>query len=225
MKKGLTEVVFILDRSGSMSSLTTDTIGGFNSFVDQQKKEDGECFLTTILFDDQYEVLHDHIDIQEVAPLTDKEYFARGMTALLDATGKAINTVGSRLASTDEDERPENVIVVITTDGQENSSKEFDAKKIKEMVSEQESKYNWSFLFLGANIDAFAEGGTYGFDVSRTAQFTADSIGTQSLYSSVTNFVADTRAGSRDLSATLTDYMTTATTEVKKTKKTKVKAS
>lgn len=223
MKKGLTEVVFILDRSGSMSSLTNDTIGGFNSFVEQQKKEAGECFLTTILFDDQYDVLHDHIDIQEVKPLTDREYFARGMTALLDATGKAISTVGNRLAVTNEDERPENVIVVITTDGQENSSKEFTAEKIKEMVSHQEEKYKWSFLFLGANIDAFATGGAYGFDASRTAQYTADAIGTQTLYSSVTNFVADTRAGSRDLSATLTDYMTTATKVTKK--KTKVKAS
>jgi len=219
MKKGLTEVVFILDRSGSMSSLTEDTIGGFNSFVEKQKEEDGECHLTTVLFDDKYELLHDHIDIQEVEELTNKEYFARGMTALLDAVGRTINTVGDRLAKTDEDERPEQVIVVITTDGQENSSHEFAADAIKKMVSEQEDTYKWRFLFLGANIDAFAEGGNLGFAMANTAQYDASAMGTRALYSSVTNFVSDSRSGDLDTSRSLTDYMTTATTEVKKTKK------
>lgn len=220
MKENLTEVIFILDRSGSMASLTNDTVGGFNSFIEQQKKEPGECYLTTILFDDQYEVLHDHVNLKDVKPLTDTEYFARGMTALLDATGRTINTIGERLAKTDESERPEQVIVVITTDGQENSSKEFTAEQIKTMVSTQENDYNWRFLFLGANIDAFAEGGNLGFAMHSTAQYDPSAVGTQVLYASVANFVSDAR-NHVDSAATqtLTDYMDQAA------RKRKVKAA
>lgn len=208
MKENLTEVIFILDRSGSMAHLTDDTIGGYNSFIDQQRTEPGECKLTTVLFDDQYEVLHDGVDLRSVPKLTSKEYFARGMTALLDAVGKTINTVGERLAKTDESERPEQVIVVITTDGQENSSAEFKADAIKRMVATQERDYNWRFLFLGANIDAFAEGGNMGFAAHSTAAYDASSIGTQSLYASVSNFVSDARNhNSRVATQTLTDYM------------------
>ena len=134
MKNNLTEIVFILDRSGSMSRLVEDTIGGFNSFIETQKKEVGEAVLTTILFDDQYEILHNGVDIKNVKPMTTKEYSARGMTALLDAIGKTINNVGDRLNKTDDKDKPSKVIFVITTDGQENSSKEFTQKQIKEMI-------------------------------------------------------------------------------------------
>jgi len=129
MKNNLTEIVFILDRSGSMCSLVNDTIGGFNSFIEDQKQEDGEALLTTILFDDQYEILHNGVNIKTVKPMTTKEYSARGMTALLDAIGKTINTVGDRFNKLDEDNKPSKVIFVITTDGQENQSKEFKLKK------------------------------------------------------------------------------------------------
>jgi len=134
MKENLTEMVFILDRSGSMSNLTKDTIGGFNTMIENQKKEDGDAVLTTVLFDDMYELLHDGVNIQDVKELTNKEYYARGMTALLDAIGKTINTVGERLSKTKEEDRPSKIIFVITTDGQENSSKEFTQKQIKEMI-------------------------------------------------------------------------------------------
>jgi uncharacterized protein YegL len=207
MKKDLTEVIFILDRSGSMSSLAEDTIGGYNSFIDTQRLVPGECKLTTVLFDDQYELLHDGVDLRSVPKLTSKEYFARGMTALLDAVGKTINAVGERLANTDEGERPEQVIVVITTDGQENSSKEFKAEAIKKMVTTQEKDYNWKFLFLGANIDAFAEGGNMGFASRNTAQYDASAKGTQMLYASVSSFVSDVRDRSFSKTSTLTDYM------------------
>lgn len=220
MKKDLTEVIFILDRSGSMSPLAEDTIGGFNSFIAQQRAEPGECRLTTVLFDDQYEILHDNVDIHSVPELTSKDYFARGMTALFDAVGKTVNTVGERLSKTDEADRPEQVIVVITTDGQENSSKEFVADKIKEMVATQENTYKWRFLFLGANIDAFTEGGNLGFASVNTAQYDASSIGTQVLYSSVASFVSDVRARSATAdTSTLTDYMDKADKKIRKAAK------
>lgn len=219
MKKDSTEVVFILDRSGSMAHLTDDTIGGFNSFIEKQKTEPGECKLTTVLFDDQYEILHDGVDLKKVSDLTNTEYFARGMTALLDAVGRTINAVGDRLNKTDESERPEQVIFVITTDGMENSSTEFTAEKIKEMVSHQEDTYNWKFLFLGANIDSFATGGNLGFSAASTTNYDASTIGTQALYATISNFVSDSRAhDARAVSMSMTDYMKEAEDDVKKKK-------
>jgi len=194
MKENLTEIVFILDRSGSMSSLTTDTIGGFNSFIDTQKQEDGEAILTTILFDDQYEILHNGVDIKTVKPLTSKEYSARGMTALLDAIGKTINTVGERLNKTNEDDKPSKVIFVITTDGQENSSREFTQSKVKEMIEHQTNNYSWKFLFLGANIDAVSTAQSFGISGQFASNYTANSVGTDSLYRSVSKSVASYRS-------------------------------
>lgn len=185
MKKNLTEMVFILDRSGSMQSLTSDTIGGFNSMIENQKKENGEAFITTVLFDDQYELLHDHVDIQKIKPITNKEYFARGMTALLDAIGKTINSIGSRLSGTPEDERPDKVIFVITTDGFENASREFNKSAIKEMIEHQQDKYSWTFIFLGANMDAVGEAASLGINASRSHTYTASAQGTSSVYTSL----------------------------------------
>jgi uncharacterized protein YegL len=193
MKDNLTEIVFILDRSGSMVDLTNDTIGGFNSFIENQKQEPGEAILTTILFDDQYDIFHNGIDIKSVKPLTTKEYFARGMTALLDAIGKTINTVGERLNKVKEEDRPSKVIFVITTDGQENASREFTQPKIKEMIEHQTNNYNWQFMFLGSNIDAISTAKSYGINVQFSSNYTSNAVGTQSLYNNVTRAVSKYR--------------------------------
>ena len=187
MKENLTEIVFILDESGSMQPLTDDTIGGFNSYVEEQKKEPGEAYLTTVLFDDRYIILHDHINIHDVPPLTDHEYRPTGMTALMDAIGKTINNVGRRLANTPEEERPSHVIFVITTDGYENASREFTRTQVKRMIEHQQEKYSWQFLFLGAGIDAYKEASSIGIGGVYTMSVTADSIGTQNVYCSVSN--------------------------------------
>jgi uncharacterized protein YegL len=194
MKENLTEIVFIIDRSGSMANLTNDTIGGFNTFIENQKKEAGEAVLTTILFDDKYEILHDGVDIKKVNPLTDKEYFARGMTALLDAIGKTINTIGERLNKTEEVERPSKVIFVITTDGAENSSSEFTKPQIKEMIEHQTNKYNWQFMFLGANIDAVGTAQSFGISGQFASNYTASSVGTDALYTTLSKSVASYRS-------------------------------
>lgn len=194
MKKNLTEMVFILDRSGSMSYLTDDTIGGFNSMIEQQKKEDGEAYVTTVLFNNDISVLHDHINVQEVPLMTKRDYLAGGMTALLDAVGSTINAIGYRLANTQEEERPEKVIFVITTDGHENSSVEYTRSKVKEMIEHQQNKYSWVFMFLGANIDAVAEAGSLGINASHAHGYTASSAGTDSLYCCTSNAMSALRS-------------------------------
>ncbi len=186
MRKDLTEVIFLIDRSGSMCFLVEDTIGGFNSFIDNQKTIEGEARLTTVLFDNEYEVLHDHQDLSKVEHITHKEYFPRGATALLDAIGKTITSVGNRLNQTPEEERPANLILVITTDGAENASVEFSREQIKKMVEHQQEKYNWNFLFLGANIDSFGTASSLGVSAKGVANYSANGVGTASVYSSVT---------------------------------------
>ena len=190
MKTNLIEIIFILDRSGSMSGLESDTIGGYNSFLETQRKVDGEAHVTTVLFDNKYEILHNGVDIRDVKPITQKEYYARGSTALLDAIGKTIMDVGQRFSNTDESERPAKVIFVITTDGQENSSIEFSYKKINEMITEQQERYSWEFIFLGANIDATQEAKNLGIKPSRASNYVADSHGTGVMYNTVANNVA-----------------------------------
>lgn len=182
MRENLTEMVFVLDRSGSMISLTADTIGGFNELIEKQKKIEGDAYVTTVLFDHEYEVLHDHVALGEVAPLTDREYFARGGTALLDAVGRTINTVGVRLAATPEEERPAHVVFVITTDGMENASREYTAKQVREMVEHQQQKYSWQFVFLGANMDAVSEAGKLGISASHAANFAPSRRGVSMMY-------------------------------------------
>jgi uncharacterized protein YegL len=182
MKKNLTEIVFVLDRSGSMYDLTKDTVDGFNSFIKKQKGEVGEAFLTTVLFDNEYEILHDRVDVKDVKPLGD-EYYARGTTALLDAIGKTINIVGNKLALLDESDRPSQVLFVITTDGHENSSHEFKVDTIKSMITHQTEKYNWNFVFLGANMNAVDVASGYG--IAMAATYTANSTGTRSVFNTV----------------------------------------
>ena len=193
MKKGLTEMVFILDRSGSMSGLERDTIGGYNSMLERQQKESGEARVTTVLFDDRYELLHDRIALHEVSPMTEKEYYVRGNTALLDAVGRTIAKVGADLDRTAEEERAEHVVVVITTDGMENSSQEFSEQKVRGMIEHQKEKYGWEFIFLGANIDAIATAERYGIGKERAANYNADGVGTMLNYAVLSNVMSCVR--------------------------------
>jgi uncharacterized protein YegL len=177
MREDLTELVAILDRSGSMSRLAQDTIGGYNAFIEKQKQVPGEAVLTTVLFDDKYEILHNGVNIKEVSPITDKEYFPRGNTALLDAVGKTVNTIGEKLSKMDEAERPGKVMFLIITDGEENSSSEFTRAQVREMVERQQNIYKWEFLFFGANIDSFTAAGGIGISQARTANYSATGKG------------------------------------------------
>ena len=194
MKTNLTELVFILDRSGSMGGLESDTIGGFNSMLAKQQAEPGECRITTVLFDNEYEVLHDRIDIKAVSAITDSEYFVRGQTALLDAVGRTINKIGGVQKNTAEDFRAEKVLFVITTDGMENASREFGYDKIKSMIEHQKSKYGWEFIFLGANIDAVEVAGRFGIAGNRSQSFHNDSEGVALNYCVVSEAVSSLRA-------------------------------
>jgi uncharacterized protein YegL len=193
MNNDLTEIVFILDRSGSMQYLTKDTIGGFNSFIENQKKEVGEAKLTTVLFDDKYEILHNGVDIKNIKPITEKDYYTRGMTALLDSIGKSISDVGYRLSKTNENDRPSKVIFVITTDGEENSSKEFNQSQIKEMIEHQKKIYNWNFIFLGANIDAVGVANSFGISSQFASSYTASSVGTDALFTTMSKTIGNYR--------------------------------
>ena len=177
MKKNLTELVFILDKSGSMAGLERDTIGGFNSMLNKQKEVDGECRITTVLFDNRYELLHDRIDIRAVSPMTEREYQVGGSTALLDAMGRTIQKLVNVQKSTAEEYRAENVMFVIITDGEENSSREYSSQKVKAMI-EQEKEYGWEFIFLGANIDAVETAGRFGITPDRAVDYVPDSAGT-----------------------------------------------
>jgi len=183
MNQNLTEIVFILDRSGSMSGFENDTIGGFNGFVKKQA-ELGQTNLTTVLFDDRYEILHKGIDAKN-AVLSDETYFTRGSTALLDAVGKTINKVGKRLSNMPEDNRPGKVIFVITTDGQENASRKYSYGEVKKMITHQTEKYGWEFIFMGANIDVAKEGRSLGISSDQTFAFKASSAGIGVMYSDV----------------------------------------
>lgn len=194
MKKGLTELIFILDRSGSMSGLESDTIGGYNAMLEKQKKEPGEALITTVLFDDKYELLHDRINLPGVEPITDKEYFVRGCTALLDAVGKTINKIGNAQKHTAETERAEHVMFVITTDGMENASREFSYEKVRQMIERQKNKYGWEFIFLGANIDAIAAAENLGISKDRAANYNADSEGTMINYKVISETISSMRA-------------------------------
>ena len=178
MKKGLTEVVFILDRSGSMSGLEGDTIGGFNSMIEKQKKEEGEALVSTILFDNYTEVLHDRVEVSKIEPLTDRDYTVRGCTALLDAIGGAIHHIGNIHKYARNEDVPEHTIFIITTDGMENASHQYNREKIKAMIERQKTKYGWEFLFLGANIDAIETARSYGIDQDRAVEYNCDSVGT-----------------------------------------------
>jgi len=193
MKTKLTELVFILDRSGSMSGLESDTIGGFNAMLKKQKEEPGDALVTTVLFDDVMELLHDRYDIKKVNPVTEKEYFVRGSTALLDAIGKTIHRLGNVQKYAAENLKADKVIVVITTDGMENASNEYSYKRVQEMITRQKEKYGWEFIFLGANIDAIATAARFGIDADHTSNYHADKVGMANTFDSMNEFVVNSR--------------------------------
>lgn len=194
MKKNLTEIVFILDRSGSMAGLEDDTIGGFNGMIEKQKQEQGDAYVSTILFDNDCEVVHDRVDIQKVPLMTRKEYYVRGCTALLDAVGKAIHHIGNVHKYAREEDRPEKTLFVITTDGMENASREYTYDRVRRMIEHEKEKYGREFLFLGANIDAAREAARFGISKDRAANYHADREGTAVVYEAMSEAVCSVRA-------------------------------
>lgn len=185
MKGNLTELVFVLDRSGSMLSMATEAVSGFNAFLEEQKKQQGEAKLTLVLFDHEHVLVHDGKNIKDVEPLTNETFTPRGTTALLDALGRTIDDVGKRLAATPEEDRPSKVLVAILTDGQENASKDYKKTKIHEMITHQTEKYSWQFLFLAANQDAFSEAATLGISLNNTSNYAATGRGLADAFTAV----------------------------------------
>lgn len=194
MRKGLTEIIFILDRSGSMAGLEGDTIGGYNSMLDRQKKEDGEAIVSTVLFDDRSEVLHDRVSLDKMEHITEQAYYVRGCTALLDAVGGAVKHIATVHRYAREEDRPEKTLFIITTDGMENASRHYDYEKVRDMVERQKEKYGWEFLFLGANIDAIQVAGRFGIQKEYAVNFECDSEGTRLNYDVVSRAVSSVRA-------------------------------
>ena len=195
MKKNLTELVFILDRSGSMAGLEADTIGGFNAMIEKQRNEPGEAFVSTVLFDHCSEVIHDRVSLSKLPKLTEKDYYVRGCTALLDAVGSAISHIGNVHKYAREEDRPEKTLFVITTDGMENASRRYGYDQVRQLITRQQEKYGWEFLFLGANIDAAREAARFGIREDRAANYHADTLGTAVIYDAVSEAVRNVRNG------------------------------
>ena len=190
----MTELVFILDRSGSMSGLESDTIGGFNSMIEKQKKEEGEVVVSTVLFDNECSVIHDRLPLDKVSRMTEEEYFTRGCTALLDAVGGAIHHIGNIHKYARKEDVPEKTMFIITTDGQENASRRYDYEKVRMMIERQKEKCGWEFLFLGANIDAAAEAKRFGIGANRAVDYKCDERGTALNYEVINEAVHHMRA-------------------------------
>jgi uncharacterized protein YegL len=200
MKKDLTELVFILDKSGSMAGLEADTVGGFNSMIERQKKEPGEALVSAVLFSDESAVIYDRVDLSKIEPMTDKQYCVGGCTALIDAIGGAVHHIGSVHKYAREEDRPEHTVFVITTDGMENASHRYSAARVREMVNRQKEKYGWEFLFLGANIDAVETAAHFGIGQDRAVTFRNDGQGQALNYQEVSKAVCSVRM-SKPLSA------------------------
>ena len=201
MKKNLTELVMILDRSGSMAGLEGDTIGGYNAMLARQREMDGEVIVSTVLFDDRIDVIHDRLPMDRVPQMTEKEYYVRGCTALLDAVGGAIHHIANVHKYAREEDRPEKTIFVITTDGMENASKRYSYEKVRRMVEKEKEKYGWEFLFLGANMDAIAVAGRFGIGEDRAVTYEADCEGTELNYRVVSETVGKMRSATCRLNA------------------------
>ena len=195
MKKNLTEIVFILDKSGSMSGLEKDTIGGYNSFIERQKKVEGKAYVSTVLFSNYSNVIHDRVPLEKIEPMTEEQYTTDGCTALLDAIGGAIKHIGNVHKYAREEDRPEKTVFVITTDGQENSSHEYTYEKIKKLISRQQEKYGWEFMFLGANMDAISEASKLGIGKDRAVRYECDAAGTMLNFACVSEAMVEFREG------------------------------
>ncbi|MBO6307749.1 MAG: VWA domain-containing protein [Oribacterium sp.] len=189
MSKGYTEIVYILDRSGSMGGLEADTIGGFNAMMEKQKKTGEKALVSTVLFDDRSEVIHDRVPIDKIEKMTDKQYYVRGCTALLDAVGGAIRHIGNVHKYIRPEDRPDNTLVVITTDGMENASSRYSREQVENMVKHQKEKYGWEFIFIGANIDAYEEARKFGISKERAVNYVCDEIGTANVYAGISRAV------------------------------------
>ena len=196
-KNNITELVFILDRSGSMAGLEADTVGGFNAMIEKQRKETGECYVSTVLFDHVSEVLHDRVKLTDISPLTDRDYTVRGSTALIDALGSAIHHIGNIHKYARAEDVPARTMFVITTDGMENASHRYTSEQVKAMIERQKEKYGWEFLFIGANIDAVETAADYGIDADRAVDYHADAQGTQVSYCAMSEAVCSLRESKR----------------------------
>ena len=196
MRNNLTEIVFILNRNGSMSGLEADTIGGFNSMIEKQKKQDGEALISTVLFDNASEVIHDRVNVRDIKPMTDKDYTVRGCTALLDAIGGAIHHIGNIHKYARTEDVPEHTLFVITTDGMENASRRYDSETVKKMIEKQKERYGWEFLFLGANIDAVETARHFGIGADHAVNYHSDSRGTKLNYEVVSEAICAVRCSS-----------------------------
>ena len=194
MKNNITELVFILDRSGSMHGLEKDTIGGFNSMIDKQKNQEGECYVSTVLFDDKSEVIHDRVKLSEISPMTDSDYTVGGCTALIDALGGAIHHIGNIHKYARPEDVPEHTMFIITSDGMENASHIYTSDRVRRMIERQKEKYGWEFLFIGANIDAVETAARYGIGADRAVNYNADKEGISIVYESVAKAVCNVRA-------------------------------
>ncbi len=188
------ELVFILDRSGSMGGLEKDTIGGFNSLIEKQKMQEGKCYVTTVLFDHEYEMLHDRVELDNIKPMTEDDYYVRGCTALIDAIGTSISHIASIHKYARQCDVPEHTMFVIMTDGYENASHKYSSDRVKKMIEKEKKKYGWEFLFIGANIDAVETAGQFGIESDRAVNYNADSEGTSVVYDTVGDTVCNVRA-------------------------------
>ena len=200
MKKNLTEMVFILDRSGSMGGLESDTVGGFNAMIEKQKKAEGEAYVSTVLFNTHSKVLHDRVDVQQIRPMTQDDYCVGGCTALLDAVGDAIHHIGNVHKYARPEDVPEKTVFVITTDGMENASHRYTYDKVRRMIEKEKEKYGWEFIFLGANIDALQEAARFGISADRAANYRCDRRGTAVIYEGINEVVSAVRC-SRPMAA------------------------
>nr|WP_297704135.1 VWA domain-containing protein [uncultured Butyrivibrio sp.] len=205
MKNNATEIVYILDRSGSMRGLEADTIGGFNSMMNKQKETGENAIVTTVLFDDAYEVLHDRVSLESVGEMTEKQYYVRGCTALLDAVGETIHHIVAIHKSTPKEELPKKTIFIITTDGMENASVKYSYDKVKKMVKKQQNKRGWEFVFIGANIDSYAESEKLGVKKNRTVNYVHDEVGTKKVYAGVTHMLCNAMRADDDCEYTCLD--------------------